>query len=397
MNVSAIPKRTMALLLATVLLCAAMLPLVRVQKASAYGLLTNRAIELSSSKQNDTGVTYLVSFNLVAASTIKSIAVDFCSTTPIIGDTCTVPTAFTVGGSPTVANFSIGGNSQAGWTYASLNSGRTLTITKAAGYTPAGAGEAVTFEITGVHNPNTTNTSFYGRLLTFPNNAGSDSAANYTDTVPGTPTDAGGVAMSTTNQITITSKVQERLAFCVYTGANCAAGGNAVTLGDTNGVLDPAGPYVDKTTKYDVSTNASSGVAIRIKGDTLKAGSYDVTAIGGTAVVSSAGTEQFGFCSYQSTGSGLTPVTLYDGTGGTGGGACSGTSQSAGTGTTGGVGTSKFAFDTTNTNTTYGQVFANKTAGNTSTGVIAFLGNVANTTEASIYTTTLTFVATGTY
>jgi hypothetical protein len=254
------------------------------------------------------------------------------------------------------------------------------------------AGVTYTFTINNVTNPST-NGTFYARVLTFPNDATSNYAGGYTATNVSTnvPTDAGGIALSLASQITITAKVQERINFCVYTGANCGAGGTAVTLGNTNGVLDPTGPYVDKNTKYDISTNASNGVAIRIKGDTLKSGSNSIAAIGGTATTSSSGSEQFGFCSYQSTGSGLTPASPYSN------GSCSGTSQTAGTGSTGGDNGASFAFDVTNTNTTYGQIFANKTAGSTSTGVIAFIGNVSNTTPAGIYTTTLTFIATGTY
>jgi len=170
-----------------------------------------------------------------------------------------------------------------------------------------------------------------------------------------------------------------------------------VTLGDTNGVLDTAGPYVDKNTKYNVATNASQGVAIRIKGDTLATGSFSIAPVGAAAAASSAGSEQFGFCTYRDTGggsTGLSGTTPYDSAN------CSTTTQSAGTGTPGGVGTAQFAFDnnaSTGTMSTYGQQFASKAAGDFSTGVIAFVGNIANTTEAGIYSTVLTFVATGTY
>jgi hypothetical protein len=169
-------------------------------------------------------------------------------------------------------------------------------------------------------------------------------------------------------------------------------------------VLDPAGPYVDKTGKYDVSTNASGNVAIRVKGDTLKTGALSISAIGATPLKSSAGSEQFGFCTYQATGSGLVPTTVYDGVGtgfGGGSGDCSTTTQTAGTGSTGGNGAGGsepyFAFDSANTNTTYGQTFAAKSAGSTSKGILAFIGNIGFSTEAGIYTTTLTFIATGTY
>ena len=197
--------------------------------------------------------------------------------------------------------------------------------------------------------------------------------------------------MSTAAQVVVTAKVQEQINFCVYTGANCAAGGTSITLGDSYGVLSDAGPFVDKNTHYDISTNASSGAIIRIKGNTLTSGSNSITAIGGTATGSTSGSAQFGLCNYESTGSTLTPQSPYSDSG------CSSTTQSAGTNTTGGDGGAKFAFNTTNTLSTYGDEIATDAAGTTATGVIAFIANIPVTQTAGIYTTTLTFIATGTY
>ena len=67
------------------------------------------------------------------------------------------------------------------------------------------------------------------------------------------------------------------------------------------------------------------------------------------------------------------------------------------TGSFGGAGTAQFAFDTTATTATTGDTIASKPAGNTSTATMVFLGNIAFTTEAGIYQTTLTYVATGQY
>jgi hypothetical protein len=393
------PKRTVALFLAALLTVAAVIPLLQVRKAHAYGLVTSRFIKLSSSKQADTDVTYSVGFTIATTGNIGGVIVNICQDSPIIGDTCTAPTSFKFhakSGDNTLALANQSGitDFQVDTTGATDN---ILVLSRTGGAASVSASTAIAVDLgstggsDGVDNPNNTNTTFYARILTYDTQAHAEA---YSPTAAGGGTgavDAGGIALSTANQITITSKVQERLAFCVYTGANCAAGGSSVALGNDKGVLDPAGPFVDKTTKYDVSTNAASGVAIRVKGDTLKSGSFDITAIGGTAASSSAGSEQFGFCNYQSTGSGLTPAAPYNN------GNCSTTTQTAGTASTGGNGTAQFAFDTTNTNTTYGQTFANKTAGSTSTGVIAFIGNISNTTEAAIYTTTLTFIATGTY
>jgi hypothetical protein len=399
-------KKPSSLAIVAALLMASILPAVISAKAHAYGLLGSRFIEMSSSKQADTDVQYNVSFNVATAGAIGGVVVDFCGDSPIIGDTCTAPTGFDVN----EATLNIASPSAAftspspAFSINAATDTNTLIYTSTAGTSSQSSGTTLTFTLGdgtaghGVTNPNTTNTTFYARILTFDTAA---NAAAYSSTAANGGTgaiDAGGVALSTANQITVTSKVQERLAFCVYTGANCAAGGSSVALGNDKGVLDPNGAFVDKNTKYDVSTNAANGVTIRLKGDTLVSGSFNISAIGGTATASSPGSEQFGLCTYQSTGSGLTPDNLYDGdSAGTTSTACTGTTQTAGTASTGGDNSAAFAFDTTNTNTTYGQPIATKTAGTSSTGVISFIGNISNTTEAAIYTTTLTFVATGTY
>ncbi len=396
MNVKTMSKRSTSLLAAGLLLAVAALPLVHVEKASAYGQITERAIKLSKSDVSATSVDYEVTFKPASTSTIKSIAVDFCANTPIINDTCTATpgtTTPTISAATVTTTGGVNTFSALTWTVTATNTNRTFTIANATGEALT-AGTAYVFTISGVTNQST-NGSFYSRVLTFPDDAASNYAGAYTGTNVGTiiPTDAGGIALSLAAQITVTAKVQERLSFCVYTGVNCGAGGTAVTLGNTNGVLDPNGEFVDKNTQYDVSTNAANGVAIRVKGATLTSTPNTIASIGSVATTPTpgGGNPEFGFCNYQATGSGLTPAAPYDDS------ACNTTTQTAGTGSTGGRGSAKFALDTANTTTTYGQVFANKTAGNTSKGVIAFVGNISNGTPAGIYTTQFTFIATGTY
>jgi hypothetical protein len=395
-----------------VLILASIIPALRKDSVAAYGLVSSRKITLSSSANAATDVTYQVSFVTATTSNIGGLVVDFCSNNPIIGDSCTAPTSFDVNEAGlAIAN-------QVGVTDWSLNAAtdtNTVVLTRTAAN--VNSSTTITFDLgaaggsDGITNPATTNTTFYARILTYSTNAG---ATGYTPTVPGSEpplVDAGGVALSTVAQITITSKVQEQLTFCMYTSAviytTCTGvSGTAVTLGDTNGVLRTSGAFVDRTTKYNITTNAATGAAIRIKGNTLTTGSFTIAPVGSTQALSAAGTEQFGFCTFRDAGGGTTGLTAtapYDGTGGAAGD-CSTTTQTAGTGTTGGTGAgaseARFAYDdntSTGTRSTYGQQFASKSAGDFSTGIIAFLGNISYTTEAGIYTTTLTFVATGTY
>lgn len=384
-------------------------PLLTRQKAGAYGLVVNRNIAISSpiigSFTAGQNVIYNVGFTTATGpNSIGSVVVEFCSNSPIIGDSCSAPAGFDIN------KATLGVFNQAGITGLSVDvsnsTANTAVLTRIAGAVASSV--PVSFELgngsNGITNPVDLDTftagnqpgTYYSRIYTYQNNDGT--GINY---------DAGGVALSTTDQFNVTSKVQERLTFCVYTGgvgyaSNDCSGksGSSLSLGDTTGQLDPAGPYVNKTGRYTLSSNASGDVAVRLKGDTLKNGVINIAATGASAVASAPGTEQFGLCTWQQAGSGLTAVPLYDGSsnGGTG---CSSTIQTAGGAVPGGDGGATFGYDIstplTNITSTYGQIIATKPAGNFSTGELAFIGNISTITPAGLYSASLLFIATGTY
>jgi hypothetical protein len=371
------------------------------------GQPSTRSITLSTSAASATDVEYAVAFTTADGGTaLQGIVLEFCSNSPIIGDSCTAPAGFDINEaglalSDTIAGgaFSIDASTDANTLILTRTDATSIAASTALTLTLGGAGGT-----DGVTNPSTTNATFYARILTYQDDdddgdgcsIADDNATCYASATPRTFIDAGGVALSTAAQIVVTAKVAERLTFCVYTNANCGAGGTGVTLGDTNGILDPSGPFVDKTTKFDISTNASGNAVVVLKGGTLTSGTPTISAIGGTAATSNPGNEQYGICLWQSTGSGLTIAAPYDNSG-TPGNCDTQTTQTAGTGSTGGAGTAEFALDTTATTSTSGDLIATKPAGNSSTATMPMIGNIAFATEAGIYTTTLTFVATGTY
>lgn len=426
-------KRPSLLAVAALLVVASLVPVLRSrEKVFAYGLVPQRSIKISSSKafvSGDPDVTYTVTFTAATTGTVKGVVIDFCAGTssPIIGDVCTAPSSFTVG-TPTVANQA----GISGFTAASANTGRTLVLTKVAGSAVTGGTTVISFDITTVKNPDTTGT-FYARILTYANSSGASSPATYTATANGTDTtgvvDAGGIALSTANQLTITAKVQERLTFCIYTtGADCASGtGNSIILGDANGVLDNNVEYTNNVARFGVSTNANGytgncatdfdpdanptlcSVVVRMKGGTLKSNpacpdgvtqTCSINPIGGTPTDTAAGTEQFGLCvGFASSQTPLLATQPYDGGNTTP--LCDVTnSNSPGGNSTPGVTTNLYAFDdnnTTGTKSPYGQVISTFNAATEKTGILEFVGNIAATTEPGVYTTTLTFIATGTY
>lgn len=340
---------------------------------SAYaGQVTTRSIQMSDSNQGTTGVTYKVTFTPAGTYTAKGIVIDFCDSSPLPGDSCTLPTGFSLTGSPTIANASP--NPTGNWTAASSNTNRTLTLTNTTGIS-ATTGTPVTFEITTVTNPTTDNHSFYARIFTYTSTTtgyttgGSGNEGSYTD--------YGGVALSTGKVINITAKVQETLSFCVF---NTTCGDDpSFTIGHTAGtttIIDSS--VVDTATaKFSISTNANGGVAIRMKGDTLKSGTNDIDAktTAGSIV---AGTENFGF--YVSTsGTNLVTDNSY--------GTAATAYQLINTG--GGAG------DVT---TTYGGQFAHLTApASNSNTTLTFGATASNTTPAGTYTAAEQLIATGTF
>lgn len=393
-------KRPSALAAAALLILASLVPLLSNTKAHAYGLVTERNIKMSSSKAAQTDVNYLASWKAATSASVGGVVIDFCSSSPIIGDTCTAPAGFDVN----EAGLALSQSGLSGFTINAATDTNTLIVTNG---TPQALTAGSTYTLTlggggasdGVTNPTggtpgvapEDNITFYARILTYDTAA---NAAAYSSTAAGGGTgviDAGGVAMSTANQLTITSKVQERLTFCVYTaGGSCAAGtGNSITLGDANGVLDNNTQYTNSTAQFGVATNAnglspSNSVSIRMKGGTLKSNpacadgsgqNCSINPSGASATAGTAGTEQFGL-RVTSTGAPLTATAPYNG------------------------GVNNYAFDdnnTTGTQSVYGQEIASTNASTEKTGTLEFVGNISATTEPGIYTTTLTFVATGTY
>lgn len=402
-------KRSTALAAAVLLLLASSAPLLAGQTASAYTLLGDREIKMSTSEGGATGVTHRADFDISTTGDVGGFVITFCENSPIIGDTsCVEPAGISL--SATFANADAGTHDLSGWT-ASVGShsdagtaNNTFFLTNATAVAMTG-GDNIVFEMTSADNPTAVGT-FYARIMTYETDTNANGYTLADPEAGGPIVDAGGIALSTAELITIEAKVQERITFCVfatdgalsYDGTDCNAVTDPVQLGDTNGVLDSSNPSITKDAKFNITTNASTGATIRMKGNTLETGSFsidpagDVTAGDGVAVASDPGSEQFGLCVYRDTGggaTGLTPTAPYDDVN------CSGTTDGQGAGNDN---SALFAFDETELSTSlYGDSVATKTAGDWSTGVAVFLGNVSNTTEPGIYTTTLDFIATGRY
>lgn len=366
---------------------------VRPAPTSAYGLISNRYVKMSSSEVSATNTIYSVGFNTTSGAAIGSMVIRFCSNNPIIGDTCNAPLGFDAVKSTLTMNNPVG---ITGWTLQTAQGGvNELLFTRASTVTPA-VNTLVTFDLgngstNGITNPSTTNASFFARIMLFASTSTTIPAVANDDNTPATngAVDAGGVALSTANVLNVTAKVQETLIFCVYTDTNCAAGGSAVNLGTTENVLAATNlAYTDATPKFDLASNALNGIVVRLKGGTLTSGAFTITATGASCAPDSTTTsvEQFGV-----------RVVTY-GTGQYNGAATNATTLNSGATDDFSCLAGNHKFDPTTANTTYGQPFV-RTFGATDVSTTNFelAAKAASTTEAGVYTTKLQLIATATY
>jgi hypothetical protein len=364
---------------------------------AAGGQVTSRLIQMSDDTTNTSGGTasYLVSFSPYSTKTIYGVIVDFCNTDPIPGDVCTAPTGFSAGSGGFTAVSGVSGS----WTGATANTGRTFELTLAGGaaWTPS---TVVSFAITGAVNPTLAGT-FYARIFTFSAFSGAGSAAQWLTTTNGSDNtnywDYGGIALAITQPIIVTSKVQEQISFCVYI-TSCGTQA-VINLGDAHDVLSTSAPFVDNTTTYSLTTNASHGAVVYMKGPTLTSGSNTIPAAGATPFLyNTTGTDFFGVCSYNTSGEVPTVATDYVGT--SNGGACSATvTDTGGTAVLTSLGTpyATFGFNTTNTTSTYGDLLATLVNPGATLNQVALGAGVNFTQPSGVYTSTIQLIATGTY
>ena len=432
-------SRPIYVILAITIVLAGVLPIVvGSNKAYAYGEVTSRSISLSTS-QAGTAATYLVKFTPATTSLAEAVVLNFCDDTPLIGVNCGwTSTSQSLNDTGTLAITNITNTGTVGTQDVTIGSGHwTIGVGTNNDSTNNGAvvvlsdgntnnftsGDTVSFTITGLVNPNyiaaTTvcaavdqpNCTYYGRILTY--SATTNVSADYVSSNPTVSgialVDAGGIALSTSAQITVTAKVQEQITFCVF--ATLSSGGAAgcgtansglstegppsIGLGSTpNDVLSSSGNYTNKDVNYQIQTNAGSGAAIFIYGDTLTSGANSISGIDPTAsLVNGAnyGTAQFGLCSAKvTTGSGtFTIESNYTG----GGVVCAGVTD----GLDGDNGNDFFFDGSSHTTMSTTDQVAQAAAGTYDQGLLAFAVNIPVTQAAGVYVANIGLVANGTY
>ncbi len=236
------------------------------------GQLTSRKIDLSTSAGN-TSATWTFTFTPDVTTALNGITFQPCTTA---SGACTIPTSWTNAGSA-FSTLTYNGSNQTGWTLD--NSAGYLRAKNNSSAATATGPIVATFNT--VTNPNTTNETFFVRILTY---TGDDFTGQL---------DSGVVAASTAQQITVTASVDETLTFCsgtsgITTSSCSGATGSTAALGTLTSSTTGAA-----TSQLGVGTNAGSGYSITMNGTTLTSGGNTVTALG-TPTASSQGSEQFG-------------------------------------------------------------------------------------------------------
>jgi hypothetical protein len=369
-NIKTVLARPLHGLAALLVLGAAIAPVVMQSSAAAAGQVTARSIKMQTSALSTSG-SIVITFTPVTLA--QEMVVEFCNDTPFPAAACsfssaTVPTVGAVASSAASAG--------ANGTATALAGGTPTHAFKITGLTMAAAA-SYNITVSNIPNPSTANSTFYARIYTYTTGG----ASTYTEaavsgnapTGVGTPTDTGGIALSTASTIAITAQVMESLSFCVYLGtATCGTAPTFFLGHSTNNILDTTA--VDtKTVKFDLSTNAVSGVTVRLTGDTLTSGGNTIAAAGSSPVTITAGTAKFGL--YISTAGSMTMAANYNGGGG-----------------------SQYGLNTANTLSTYGDTLATAAGTvNASTTTVTYGATASSTTPAGIYTANHQLIATGTF
>lgn len=281
-------RQAMVIVSAVVLLLAIAIPAL-----VSAAQVTERSIALSSSSAEAEDVTYAVEFTAVTAGA-NAFVIDFCSNSPLLGQSCTAPTGLDV----SAATVASGG--------ATIDDDTTANKIVAAKASISGAQEIVFENIDNPTNPGT----FYARIVTF---ATLNAAETYASGTPGTTIDNGGVALAITPTIGVSGAVLESLTFCVSKNTiavNCSGitlPGDAPTvkLGNTVGDITVLQPNTLHTGSIytQLSTNAAHGAVVSLKSDAVGCGGLlragapaecDIAPALGTDVDDDANTGKFG-------------------------------------------------------------------------------------------------------
>ena len=234
--------------------------------------LVQRRVDIGSSDPLET-TQYTVRFNLPGISGMGSISILFCGNSPLPEDPCTPPTGFSATGAGLVNQ-----TGEVGFSIDASSTANHIILTRPAQTTTA---TSLSYQFDDIVNPQTANTSFYARFATYE-----------TTDATGPVTDDGSVALSTAEQLNVTLFVPPYLEFCVgisILSQDCTtATGNQVNIGTLDTDQTATG-----ISKFLAATNAPGGYTVQVAGSTMAAGNNVITRMN-SPDGSSTGEQQFG-------------------------------------------------------------------------------------------------------
>jgi hypothetical protein len=318
---------------------------------------SNHTLSWTSTGQNLAGGTIAIDF----------VSANFAFNTPATWQTSDF--AFTDTNHAATAPLAVGASPSCtatdNYTVTIDDTNETFTVTFCSGWVANTASTATTLRVFG-----TTATG----AGTVTNSTDVDSSL-YTITYAtgNTTSGQGAVVIETNADVVVTATVNSTLTFSVSDNTigfgPLDSADDRFATGDTNGSSSATTAHT-----FAVSTNATSGFAVTINGATLTSsatGNPTITAIGGTNTASTTGTEQFGVRYTVAGGSG-TVTAPYAASG--------------------------YAYDTASMSTYVGDQVASSTGpSTTSTYDAIYVANITGSTEAGTYTTTINYIATGTF
>ncbi len=362
-------RLTLTLLQVAVLISATLAPLLQINSVSA-AQLTSRKVAINDSRFSQAGVTYVFTFKLTTLTNdVEGIKIQACTTATGSCTAATSPFSFTPvsdvndtgwDGTTDFADDATGAND-------CTPSANIMCLNRTEATVENDTGDR-TIELVGVTNAadagsNNTENVFL-RISLY-------STSNYTAPA----FDTGTVVTAMVNQLSISATVEEKLTFCLYTGANCAAGGSSVDLG-----VHPGGAVTDtdSNTKIDIAANAANGISVGYYStQTLTSGSNTIDSATAAGETDDPNTdEMFGFC-VRASGGAVTAVAPYST-------ACTDNSTSDDT----------YGYDATNT---FDQIASSGSGSDTTVLTLQFGVDITITTESGIYDTTARFIAIPTY
>ena len=257
--------RLVSLLITVALLCAAP------HSFAADDLLDGRMDMVSNSAPSAVATH---EFALTTSNTgvpVGSISIEFCSNSPVIGDTCTVPIGLDASGATLGLQ-----QGELGFSISGLSTSNKIILTRAA---TLPTGIASRYRVDNIINPSA-NGSYYARLQT------------YTSTdATGADIESGGVVFAIVTNLSLTTVVPPYLTFCTsvtITGLDCSSANSyLIDLGE----FSPT-ETIAASSELVVASNAASGFSVTMSGTTLTSGNNTIAAMSGG--VSAQGTSQFG-------------------------------------------------------------------------------------------------------